>query len=271
MNLKALKWTLAVCALTLYAGAGVAGTIVRYEFNTNETPDLVAAHVTDASSMDAPLSDVKDDSHSSGNPIPSYQADVWSDGSNRFEFSFRMADGYKLSLDRIVFDYQSEVDGDFMGPTEYDLKAGTNGSMVSLTGGWQALVRDNAWHADLTVSNNAGIVVGGGGQLTVQIFGRGASTSEAWWWIDNVTVYGLISPTHPELIQAALVSGNAWLSIQPNSEGLTCQVERASAILDGASWTSVYSFVATTAATNWSEPLPSGMDKIFYRVTVQGD
>lgn len=266
---KLFKWVLGFGACVFFAEAGVAELLVKYEFNTNDTPDIVAPNIAAASRLDAPLSDLKGDTHSDGNPIPSFYADMWSNGLNRFEFTVQVADGYVMSLERIVFDYRSEVDGAFMGPVEYELQAQGSGDPGSLTGGWQELVRDNAWHAGVVVSNRAGIVVEEGGQLTVQIFGRGASHSEAFWWIDNVAVYGVVSPAQPEVLQAALVSGNMWLAIQPFAPGFTCQVERASTFSAGAGWTSVYSFVAATAVTNWSEPLPAGTPGAFYRVTVQ--
>jgi len=84
----------------------------------------------------------------------------------------------------------------------------------------------------------------------------------------NISFEG-IAPTRPRLTGAAVSNGRITFAIEDCPLGFTNQVERSFNLLQTNGWSGVFSFVSTTASTNWSDTVNTNAATVFYRVKSQ--
>jgi hypothetical protein len=78
-----------------------------------------------------------------------------------------------------------------------------------------------------------------------------------------------IAPTRPRLSGVAVTNGMVTFDILDCPIGITNQVERSFDLKAASAWASVFTFLSTTASTNWSEPLIGTSSGALYRVKSQ--
>ncbi len=82
-----------------------------------------------------------------------------------------------------------------------------------------------------------------------------------WWPSLQLTIA-------PTLAGVSVADGAVWFAISNLTVGVTNTIERSpNPAANG--WTAVASFVPAGTSTNWSEPLPPGWTKAFYRLRSQ--
>lgn len=244
-------------------------TVIQYEFNVDDHPSYLGTQVVSGRQFMAVFSNLKGDSHVTGNPPPSYMSDTWVHSNNFLEFSATLADGYALSLDAVVFDYRSESDGGYEGPASYNVTAGTSlVAMASISGGWQPLTRDDGWHAAVTAASHGVLSNPLSGTTHFRIFAGGAASAVAYLWVDNITVLGTITRAPAVIQELSISQALVRLTLNLCASGATHVIDRAVEEIPGA-WTSVYSFVGFPGLTNWAEPCSTAGERSCYRVRVE--
>lgn len=268
MKKNLLKALLAGSLGLIGALQGRAVQVAAYDFSDGVNPSFLAPEMESGSAVDAAASDLKGASHTSGNPLPSYMADAWTTGVNYVQFVLVVRPEYALVLEDLVFDYRSEALDGYNGPLQYNVRVGTDlFQLQSLSGGWQDLVRDDAWHARQTAAVASVAAPWLSGQIYVQIAGRGAEQQPAYWWLDNIEVHGSFVPNPPLVSRTQWAQGAPQLEILPYATGSMHRVERASVLIPDV-WQPVHSFTAT-GSTNWSEAWSNSWGFVYYRVVVE--
>lgn len=256
-----------LCSLALGLSAK-AETLALYDFDYDENPSEVASLVSTAtafvaigSTLKGPISDV-------GNPAPSYMADAWINGLNFVNFVLTIAPGYALTVDELTFDYRSDSDGEWQGPTNYNVLIGPQYYLGhSLSGGWQPLVRDNDWHSAPPAQNSGAVTPFLTGAVAFRIHGQGASTNRAFWFLDNIVARGALTYDPPRVAAMTQTASGIELTLGLGMTGLTYQVEQAADASLGA-WTNLHSFIGCGPSTNWMAP-PGADAESFYRVRIR--
>ncbi len=246
-----MKKCMVLVSLALMLSAN-AEQVALYDFTHDSNPSQVASHISTASQFSAVFSPLKGRSTTTGNPLPSYLADAWVNGVNCVELILTLEPGYALTVEEVTFDYMSEFDDEWQGPTHFNVLVGPRFVLgSSLSGGWQSLVRDQAWHSAPPSQQSGALTPFMTGAVAVRIHGQGASHVEAFWWLDNITVNGVISYSPPQVTSLALTPAGLDLAMALSMTGLTHYVEASTQLASGT-WTPLHSFVGTGAATNWT-------------------
>jgi hypothetical protein len=119
--------------------------------------------------------------------------------TNYFRFSFAIDSGYVAELSGVQFDYLSQKTGvSGSGPTQYDILVSINGAAFrTISGGWNAMSADGAWHQGVLASNGGVSVSNLSGYVTIALAAKNAATQASSWNVDNIIVLGQVRPGAP--------------------------------------------------------------------------
>lgn len=204
-----------VLAAALLAASATADQLIVYDFGSDLTSTQRSAGV----SMPTPLAAMQ-----SGASWDSFEKAVRATGwkstpvTNYYRFSFAVTTNTEIDIQRVEFDYNSaNIMGLANGPSEYNVLAGTNGGpFVSLSGGWQSMSVDGAWHRGLTATNTGVGFTNLDGYVTIALAARGAKDASVNWMLDNIRVIGMAHastrPTPPCAITQMSPAGTVTIA-----------------------------------------------------------
>jgi hypothetical protein len=106
--------------------------------------------------------------------------------------------------------------------------------------------------------------------LTEESFHGGGQYAGGWAAAMGSNIsFEAVAANRPRLTGAAVSNGRITFAIEDCPLGLTNQVERSFNLQQTNGWSGVFSFVSTTASTNWSDTINTNASTVFYRVKSQ--
>jgi len=216
--MKRLTW-LGLSVVFILAMDGFGDDILRYHIESNNFP-YVAANIKNTGYY---LDTYSGYYTTSGDQV---ESDYWlTYFGNSFVFSFDVAPGYAIAIDRFEFNSQSQS----YGPTEYNVTYATlTSSYTSISGGWQPLPEAGTGVRTNLFANNGGIPLTNlSGRVYIRIYGEGATEYGSYFegaWLH--AAMGLVGSVYYVAPAGALTLSASTYSVNEGAGMATVTVTR---------------------------------------------